>query len=142
MGAIADAFAAYAQPLIDQTDGSFEQVQRALALGQLCYNAAILSEQKSDEVLGTMREVLKMDESEFEDFRRTILVPMIERHRTMFPNLHRRLQEKDAGLEITRAEPTSVPPAGKARPEIDRYAPCPCNSGEKYKFCCGRKGRK
>ncbi len=31
MGAIAEAFAAFAQPLIDQTDGSPEQVEKALA---------------------------------------------------------------------------------------------------------------
>ena len=31
MGAIADAMSAYAQPLLDQTDGSLEQMQMALA---------------------------------------------------------------------------------------------------------------
>ena len=38
MGAIADAFVAYAQPLIDQTDGSEEQLSQAFAMSQLCYN--------------------------------------------------------------------------------------------------------
>lgn len=23
---------------------------------------------------------------------------------------------------------------------IDKYKPCPCGSGKKYKFCCGKKG--
>ena len=32
---------------------------------------------------------------------------------------------------------TTAPAATQAG--IDRYAPCPCNSGEKYKFCCGAK---
>jgi hypothetical protein len=26
------------------------------------------------------------------------------------------------------------------RPPVDRYAPCPCGSGRKYKFCCQPKG--
>src|SRR5438477_1763764 len=26
------------------------------------------------------------------------------------------------------------------RTPVDRYAPCPCGSGKKYKFCCQRKG--
>lgn len=34
MGAIRDAIGAYRQPLIDQTDGSPEDVQKALTLGQ------------------------------------------------------------------------------------------------------------
>ena len=41
MGAIAEAFAAFAQPLIDKTDGSLEQVQNAFTLSQLCYNLAL-----------------------------------------------------------------------------------------------------
>ena len=33
MGAIADAIVAYTQPLLDQTDGSPEQVQKAMNFG-------------------------------------------------------------------------------------------------------------
>ena len=38
---------------------------------------------------------------------------------------------------------TDLIPATPPQPSaaIDRYAPCPCGSGEKYKFCCGEKGR-
>ncbi len=38
MGALAEAFVAYAQPLLDQTDGSEEQLNKAFAISQLCYN--------------------------------------------------------------------------------------------------------
>ncbi len=38
MGAIAEAFRDYAQPLLDQTDGSEEQLRKALGLSQICYN--------------------------------------------------------------------------------------------------------
>ena len=33
MGAIAEAFAAFAKPLLDQTDGSEEQLNKALQIG-------------------------------------------------------------------------------------------------------------
>ncbi len=26
--------------------------------------------------------------------------------------------------------------------EIDRYDPCPCGSGKRYKFCCGHGGKR
>ena len=42
MGAIAEAIVAYARPLIDQTDGSVEQMENAFAISQLCFNLALL----------------------------------------------------------------------------------------------------
>ena len=38
MGAIAEGIAAYAQPLLDQTDGSLEQLNNAMTISQLCWN--------------------------------------------------------------------------------------------------------
>ncbi len=37
MGAIADGFVAYAQPLLDQTDGSEAQLNKAFAISQRGY---------------------------------------------------------------------------------------------------------
>ena len=34
MGAIAEGIAAYAQPLLDQTDGSIEQLNKAMTISQ------------------------------------------------------------------------------------------------------------
>ena len=38
----------------------------------------------------------------------------------------------------------SAPAQGRKQREsqapVDRYAPCPCGSGKKYRFCCQRKG--
>jgi hypothetical protein len=75
MGAIAEAIAAFAQPLLDQTDGSADQVNRAFALAQLCWNLALLPEERRDEALGKMRTTLKMDDDEFEAFRCSVVVP-------------------------------------------------------------------
>lgn len=144
MGAIAEAFAAYAQPLLDQTDGSAEDLQKALTLSQLCYNLALIPEDSRDQALSGMKSDLKMDDKEFDDFRRSIVVPMIRRHQEMFPQMH--------GRDTTNVSPGGIspPPWLQARPRMapaeaypgtDRYAPCPCNSGRKYKFCCGKKGR-
>jgi hypothetical protein len=44
MGAIAESITAYAQPLLDETDGSIEQMNHALALGQICWNLALMPE--------------------------------------------------------------------------------------------------
>jgi hypothetical protein len=52
MGALAEALVAYAQPLIDQTDGSLEQLNKAFAISQLCYNLALLPGVDSRKVLG------------------------------------------------------------------------------------------
>ena len=55
MGAIAEAIVNYAQPLFDQTDGSVEQLNKALAVSTLCYNLALLPEDKQEESLNDLR---------------------------------------------------------------------------------------
>jgi hypothetical protein len=141
MGAIADAFVAFARPLIDQTDGSEEQLNRAFAMSQLCYNLAMLPEDARETTLSKMRPKLKMNDEEFGAFRREVVDPMILRHQRMFPRLHQRFS-----LDLSQSEPAVPAHPGQAGrtekyPGTDRYAPCPCNSGQKYKFCCGGKGR-
>ena len=140
MGVIAEGVVAYAQPLLDQTDGSEEQLNKAMSISQLCWNIALLPEDRRDQMLSEMRPSLQMDEDEFNEFRRSIINPMIQRHQEMFPLMHRR--------GSTAASPSDPWPraqsraaAGEAYPGTGPYAPCPCNSGRKYKFCCRRKGR-
>ncbi len=138
MGAIADAIVAYTQPLLDSTDGSVDQMNRAFTLGQLCWNLALLSEESRDESLASMQESLEMDDDEFETFRRSIVIPMIRRHEEMFPGMHQRgSTEPSRGAPRLQPRPTT-PTRTEAYPGTGRYAPCPCNSGRKYKFCCGR----
>ena len=141
MGAIADGIVAYAQPLLDQTDGSEEQLNKAFAISTLCFNLALTPEDKRDATLNEIRPTLHMDEQEFDEFRRSIVIPMIERHKEMFPLMHRRVS---TGPWVSAPSPPPQPrkatPADPY-PGTDRYAPCPCNSGEKYKFCCGAKRR-
>jgi SEC-C motif len=141
MGAIAEGFVAYAQPLIDQTDGSPEQMNKAFGIAQLCFNLALLPDDERQKSISEMQPSLGMDDTEFADFRSSIIDPMIFRHEEMFPLMHRR---PSAGPSISRSSPQSpskMTESAAPKPQIDRYAPCPCGSGEKYKFCCGAKKR-
>ncbi len=141
MGAIAEGFVAFAQPLIDQTDGSREQLEKAFAISQLCFNLALLPDDRRDTSLGEMRSTLKMDDDEFDDFRRSIVAPMIRRHQEMFPRMHQRVStDPSQSGPAAEADPRKAKRADRY-PGTDRYAPCPCNSGEKFKFCCGARGR-
>jgi SEC-C motif len=139
MGAIAEGIVAYAQPLLDQTDGSMEQLNKALSISQFCWNLALLSEDARDQMLSTMRPSLDMNEEQFGEFQRSIIDPMIRRHIEMFPLMHRRGSTtpwpSDPSLQAhSRAT------VGEAYPGTEPYALCPCKSGRKYKFCCRRKG--
>ena len=128
MGVMADSMVAYAQPLFDETDGSLDQMQNAMSIAQMCWNLALLPETEQDEMLAEMRPALKMDDAEFAGFHESVIVPMILRHHEMFPNMSR------LGSQAT------TPPSlrEKQYPGTGRNEPCPCNSGKKYKRCCGR----
>jgi preprotein translocase subunit SecA len=113
-------------------------MNKALAISQACWNLAIMPEYSRQSVLDEMRSSLNMSDPEFDDFQRSVVLPMIRRHEAMFPRLHQR-----ASLESPHWE-TSLPPVPTTKPprqkssQPGRYDPCPCNSGKKYKFCCGR----
>ena len=140
MGAIAEAIVAYAQPLIDQTDGSIEQMEKAFAVSQLCYNLALLPDDKQEESISELRPNLDMDDQEFAEFRSSVIDPMIRRHQEMFPRMNRR---GSAGNSQSGPSSWSQPKTAthEKYPGTDRYAPCPCNRGRKYKFCCWATGR-
>ena len=146
MGVIAESFVAYAQPLLDQTDGSEEQLNKAFTISQLCFNLAVLPEDGRDPAMRKMTSSLEMDDEQFDEFRRSVVLPMIRRHQEMFPQMHRR-----GSTRFSQVGPSPTGPSLGARqtkaarsethPGTDPYAPCPCNSGRKYKFCCGKRGR-
>jgi uncharacterized protein YecA (UPF0149 family) len=133
----------FAQPLLDETDGSLEQMQKALSLSQFCWNIALLPEGRREESITEMQDAFEMDDAEFESFRLTVIQPMIRRHEEMFPDLR-------PGLTVGRnpigtptimerlRSPSVTTAREKKNSGVDRYGPCPCNSGKKYKFCCGK----
>ena len=141
MGAIADGFIAYARPLIDQTDGSLEQMKKAMAVSQCCFNLSLLPEDRLDQSIAEMQQSLQMDDEDFKEFRSSIIIPMIERHKQMFPMMHgQQSMFPSRSSPLLRPAPTYAAPSRKKN-DTDPYAPCPCNSGKKYKFCCRDKGR-
>ena len=138
MGAIAESMVAYAQPLLDATDGSRDQMSRAFSLAQLCWNLALLPEKEREESLAEMRSDLEMDNAGFEDFRQSFVLPMIRRHQEMFPNMSRRGSPSSSRARAAlQVQPTATSRVQAYR-GTGRNAPCPCNSGKKYKRCCGR----
>jgi hypothetical protein len=183
MGLFAEAIAAYAQPLLNDTDGSLEEMQRAMTFSQLCWNISVAPHDQRGKVLDDLRSGLGMAVAEFEEFRQSVIEPMIRRHEEMFPAMHagRRLDAMGADLGLhahflANADLDSDPdflsdadlsfpmgllsdadlpshaelashgrPSGAVSkepyPGTEPYAPCPCNSGRKYKFCCRAKRR-
>ncbi|MCZ7644298.1 MAG: SEC-C metal-binding domain-containing protein [Planctomycetota bacterium] len=124
---MADSIATYAQPLLDETDGSHEQVQKAFSIAMLCWNLALQPEQELEDSLARLRPEFNMNAAEFTDFFESVIQPMIMRHREMFPHMSR------------LASGGTAPRTRKEKyPGTARNAPCPCSSGKKYKRCCGR----
>lgn len=64
MGTLADSVVAYAKPLLDQSDGSKEQLDRAFALAQTCWTLALLPDEQLEEELPRMRLALSMEKDE------------------------------------------------------------------------------
>jgi uncharacterized protein YecA (UPF0149 family) len=139
MGAIAEAMSRFAQPLIDATDGSPEDLQRALSLSQLCWNLAVMPEESREQFLVDMQPTLKMDDEEFQAFKRDVVMPMIRRHQEMFPQMHRRgAADRPHALGGLGISPTERRRPVKKYAGTGRNERCPCGSGKKYKVCCGR----
>ncbi|MCC5848867.1 MAG: hypothetical protein JJU29_12325 [Verrucomicrobia bacterium] len=84
---IAEMIVAYAQPLIDNTDGSIKEMELAITIAQTCWNLALLPEEAQKKALNEMGPELDMDEEEFADFRESILIPMIQRHKEFAPRI-------------------------------------------------------
>lgn len=138
MGSLGEAMGAYVQPLIDACDGSAEEMNKAFTIGQVCWNLAVSPENMHKELLADMQPVLKMTDAAFEEFLDVLIFPMIRRHHEMFPRMH---DKSGASLPRGASMREMGAPAWKQNEAFSgtpRNAPCPCNSGKKYKRCCGR----
>ena len=115
--------------------------KRRVALTQFCFNLAMMPVEKREAELSRMQATLEVDDAKFDEFRRSLIDPMVKHQQQMFPRMHNRVAADpwQSGPTL-RAQPSATD-SREAYPGTDRYAPCPCNSGEKYKFCCGAKRR-
>ena len=128
MGILADSMMEYARPLMDDTDGSMEELNKAMSIAQICWNLAIMSKEEREESFSSMRSDIKMNDDEFLDFKENVIAPMILRHQEMFPKMSKQASKV---IEPRRPREQKYPGTG-------RNAPCPCHSGKKYKKCCGK----
>jgi uncharacterized protein YecA (UPF0149 family) len=78
-----------------------------------------------------MRPTLRMTDEEFAEFRQHLVLPMIQRHREMFPGMHGRSERTRAMTDVVSTQ------QAETYPGTARNAPCQCGSGRKYKRCCG-----
>ena len=136
MGAIAEAIVAYAQPLLDQTDGAVDQMNRAMTIAQMCWNLAILPESQRDAAIDKLKPTFEMTDGDFNEFRQQVILPMIQRHGEMFPGMQTHSRQSPNSRQTSKT-PDVVSSPTKKRPGTSRNAPCPCGSGRKYKRCCG-----
>lgn len=90
-GGSGNAIQSFLQPLIDQTDGSPEQVEKAISLGMLFWNMALTPDDidLTQELRQTLVEVGIADPDEQKEFF-ALARREVERHRRLFPEMHRR----------------------------------------------------
>jgi hypothetical protein len=83
----AQQFLDFAQPLLDSTDGSKAETQRALTLAQFLWNVAVTRDSEKREAM--LEDLLRdiTPDTERERFAGTAR-DMLQRHRVMFPELH------------------------------------------------------
>ncbi|MGH9667131.1 MAG: hypothetical protein ACRD9L_22130, partial [Bryobacteraceae bacterium] len=64
MGVFAEGFLAFAKPLLAETDGSQEDLDKALAISKLCFNLALLPKDQREQAIDEMRSSSGMDDVE------------------------------------------------------------------------------
>ena len=120
MSGFADAMSRFAQPLIDASDGSQEDLERALKLSQLCWNLALLPQESREGFLSKMQQALGMDDEEFQDLKNGVVLPMIQRHEEMFSALHHPSRMVSPQGASMRPRPPPGPESTR-RKEIPRH---------------------
>jgi hypothetical protein len=79
----------FVAPMLEQTDRSAGATHRVMDLGAIFWNLAVASDEERQRTLSRYVDEAFPDEPAREAFRVTARA-MIERHRQMFPALHRR----------------------------------------------------
>ncbi len=98
----AQQMAEYAQPLLDETDGSRTSFQAALNFAVFFWNLAVTRDDATRERhLAEMTQ--RIDEAERAEFEQTARM-MVERHRRMFPEMHESRASGDG--DVAHGEPS------------------------------------
>jgi hypothetical protein len=75
----------FTQPLLDVAGDDPDRRQRALNYGLTFWNLAVCQEAKREELLADMTDGIGEEGEKF----RSLAIDMIQRHREMFPEMHR-----------------------------------------------------
>ena len=76
----------FVQPLLDQTDGSIEAMNKAMSVGMVCWNMAIVSAEERDHLLaGFVDEAFPDEEARaaFREIARFMIAPEIHAGRAL-----------------------------------------------------------
>lgn len=90
----------FAQPLLDIAQ-SEHAIQKAFALAIACWNLALDEEPQREALLDDLTRVVVKGGGDAAEFRALVL-SMIERHREMFPELHRRPSTDEPARDVVR----------------------------------------
>lgn len=97
-----EALKEYAKPLIDAMGDDVEQIVKALKIAKFCWHLALL-EQNHERILNAiiknMQDDAKTSDENTQQLRNTILM-MIDRHKTMFPEMHIKNESKNTSKTI------------------------------------------
>jgi preprotein translocase subunit SecA len=74
----------------------------------------------------------------FEDFLRNAPRQTLHDPSNAFGEPPKPDQKKDSDIVKNAVDDLSKPPPKRAGPKVGRNDPCPCQSGKKYKQCCGK----
>jgi hypothetical protein len=87
----------FSQPLIEAAGGESQKIEKAMTLGMVFWNLAI-ADGGGEELLDITLMHIARTEEEAVEFR-ALAASMVERHRQMFPELHRERRERCASTE-------------------------------------------
>jgi hypothetical protein len=81
----------FCQPLVESAGDDFESINKAMSLGMLFWNMAVLQDDEArremlDDLMGS---ALKLDSDQEREEFRALAASMVERHQHMFPEMHR-----------------------------------------------------
>jgi hypothetical protein len=113
----------------------------AMQLTQVCYNLAILSPERRLEALREFQLSMQMVDADFAEFQQDVVDPMIRRCDAAIPNVLSAVQRRFDFLPSSEWEESDDDKLPKPT-TLDRYSPCACGSGKKFKFCRGCRVRK
>jgi hypothetical protein len=81
--------AGFVEPLLEAAGGDPAGVERALTFGMVCWNLALCEGDQRETMLADLARTLAKTEEDAAEFR-SLALNMVERHRMMFPGLHRK----------------------------------------------------